>query len=71
MFSWFTVLKGLLNLANVVAKHMADKQLLDAGQYKAIARQNDVALKKIRAAHDARRNALSGELSDDPNNRDN
>ena len=69
--SWFTVLKGLLNLVNAVAKHMADKQLLDAGQYKAIAESNSHALKKIQAADLARRNVPADGVPDDPNNRDN
>jgi hypothetical protein len=69
--SWFSVLRGLLNLANVVAKHMADKQLLDAGQYKAIAESNAHALKKIKAADDARLSLPIDGVSDDPNNRDN
>lgn len=69
--SWFTVLKGLLGLANYVAKYMADKQLLDAGQYKEIARNNEKALKNIAAAQRARDSISPDDsLHDDPNNRD-
>jgi len=53
MINLFTALKGLLSLANYIAKYLNDKQLLDAGEYKAIARNNEEALNTIRAAQEA------------------
>jgi len=69
MISLLTVLKGLLSLADVLAKYLHDKQLLDAGAYKSIAENNADAIKKITAADLARRNPVS--MSDDPNDRAN
>lgn len=69
MINLLTVLKGLLSLADVLAKYLHDKQLLDAGAYKSIAENNSDAIKKITAADLARRNLVS--VQDDPNNTDN
>lgn len=67
----FTILKGLLSLANYITKYMADKQLLDAGQYKEIAKNNEDALKKITAAQRARDSiSPDDDIKKDPNNRD-
>lgn len=72
---WFSVLKGLLSLAGNVAKYMADKQLLTAGEYKQIAEHNSNALTKISNAQRARdsiiNNPDSVPVSNDKNNRDN
>ena len=59
MINWIGVLKAALSLADWVAKICHDKQLLDAGQYKAIAKYNENANKKIADAIAARRNARS------------
>jgi hypothetical protein len=40
MINWLALLKGLLSLANYVAKVVHDKQLLDAGEFKAISKAN-------------------------------
>ena len=67
---WFSILKGLLSLVSHVSKIMADKQLLQAGEYKAIAEYNEAALDKINKADAARRGVLTDGLPDDPNDRD-
>lgn len=68
---WFSILKGLLSLVGHVAKIMADKQLLQAGEYKAIAEYNEAALDKITKADAARRSVPTDGVPDDPNDRDN
>lgn len=67
-----SVLKGLLTLANLIAKYLNDKQLLEAGEYKQIAKSNEEALNAIRKAQDARANLKhdAGSVWDDPANRD-
>lgn len=59
MSAWFSVLKTLFSITDAVAKYMHDKQLLDAGEYKAIAKGNADAVDKINAAISARANASS------------
>lgn len=67
------IIKGLLSLATFLAKKAHDKQLIDAGMYKAIAMNNHDSLQKIRRASDARRDVKydADSLRNDPNNRDN
>lgn len=55
------ILKALLTLASSLAGYLHDRQLLKAGEYKAIARSNEEAINAIKAAMEAR----SG-VSDDP-----
>lgn len=72
--SWFSILQGLISIVNRVAKYMADKQLLDAGQYKEIAENNEKSMQKIIKAQRARDAVLNGggvPYDKDPNNRDN
>lgn len=71
--SILAILKAILLLADYLAKYAHDKQLLDAGEFKAIARNNAEALNSIKAAQDAR-NGVSDDDDDilhDPWNRDN
>lgn len=69
MINWLALLKGLFSLAEYVAKICHDKQLLDAGEYKALAKANKAQLEKVRIAMAAR--SSSGVPDDqDPNNRD-
>jgi hypothetical protein len=58
MINWLALLKGLLSLANYVAKVVHDKQLLDAGEFKAISKANAQALEKVRLAIAARNGSL-------------
>jgi len=71
MFSWFGLLKGLVGLASHVAKLMADKQLLDAGQAIAISNSLKEVNSRVKKAHDARRNVKHDATSvmHDKNNR--
>jgi hypothetical protein len=66
---WLSVLRALLDVAGWISKTLHDRQLLNAGEYKAIARANEEALNTIRAAVDARR-APGVSEDDDPDNRD-
>jgi hypothetical protein len=61
-----------LKLSSSLAKYAENKQLMDSGAAKAIAKNNDAAYKKLKAAIDARRTAKldSDSLRDDPANRD-
>ena len=72
MFNILSVIKGLTGLATLLAKHAHDKQLLSAGEYKAIAEVNDAQIKKINKAINARRNVKhdADSLRNDQNNRD-
>jgi hypothetical protein len=55
----FSVIKGLFQIVTGVLDYMSRKQLLDAGEAKAIAKQNSDAIKKIEAARIARRDAIN------------
>lgn len=68
----YKLLPLVVKLAGRIAKYMADKQLMDAGAYKNIAKNNEKTLQNIKAAHDARYGvAIDGDsLRDDKNNRD-
>lgn len=54
---WLSILKSLFSLANVVAKIVHDKQLMDAGEAKALIRVSNEGLNKIYKAKLAYRNA--------------
>lgn len=69
MFNLLAVLKGVLTLANYIARLAHDKQLLDAGTYKALAETNQAQLEKISLAL-AARNSNSVPEGSDPDNRD-
>ncbi len=68
MIDWLAILTAVLKLANFIASYCHDKQLLDAGNYEAIAQSNSEALKKIQLAIIARDNPV--DVVSDPNNRD-
>lgn len=51
-----TLLKAVFSFAEWLAKYAHDRQLLEAGEFKAIARNNAEALNSIKAAQDARDN---------------
>lgn len=38
MFSWLSILSGVLKLANMIAGLMKDRQLLDAGEARGVAK---------------------------------
>lgn len=70
---YLSILKALLGLVSWISKYLHDKQLIEAGEYKAIAEANSNALEAIQKAQLARssvRNDADG-LRDDPNNTDN
>lgn len=71
IFDILTVIKGLTKLSNYLAKIAHDKQLLDAGEYRAIARNNEKAISKINNAISARRNVKldADSVLNDKNNR--
>jgi len=68
-----TVIKLVLSLANWLTQYAHDKQLIDAGEYKAIARNNAEAINNIKAAQDARAGVSDDDddLMSDIWNRDN
>jgi hypothetical protein len=72
MFSLLSVLKAVLSLGNYLAKIAHDRQLLTAGEYKAIANASIEALNNVKAAKDARSGVSHDDdsLPNDPNNRD-
>ena len=69
---WLSLLKGLVSAVGFLAKFMADRQLIEAGEYKAIAMNNERTLEKVKLARDARRAVKHDRDSvrNDPNNRD-
>lgn len=44
---WLSILSGLFKLTNVIAKIVADKQLMDAGEAKALLRISNEGQSKI------------------------
>lgn len=69
--NWLAVLKGLFSLTNWIAQYMAEKQLIDAGVSKEIAKNNAQALEKISLAQRARDSVNpDDDIKKDPNNRD-
>lgn len=68
---YLTILSGLLKLINVFAQKAKDKQLLDAGEAKAIVRMSNEGMGKIYKAKLARDNVKHDvdSLRNDPNNR--
>ena len=66
---WLALLKSILSIADYIARICHDKQLLDAGEYKAIAETNAAQLEKISLALAARSSGSVPEQSD-PDNRD-
>ena len=73
MFNLLSLLKGVVSLSSLLAKMAHDKQLLDAGEYKAIAKANNEHIKKINNAILARRSVKHDvdSVRNDPENRDN
>lgn len=72
MFNILSVIKGLVSLSNILAKYAHDKQLLDAGEYKAIAEMNNAQIKKINKVINARRSVKhdNDSVRNDKDNRD-
>lgn len=73
--SWLTILGALLKLASRIAEIVRDKQLMDAGEAKAIARslgEQNARLEKALAAGRAARSAAerSDTVPDDGHRRD-
>lgn len=56
---WLAFLRALLGLAGTVASYLSNKQLLDAGEAKAIAEGLDNANKALQKAYDARSGAVA------------
>ena len=56
---WLTVLKALLGFASSLAGYLRDKQLLDAGEAKAISIQLESSLDALDRATKARRAAVA------------
>jgi len=69
---WLTLLGGALSLGRSLARIAHDRQLLEAGAAKAIARQATTGLAAVAAAQAARRSVGHDAVSvrDDPDNRD-
>lgn len=65
-----SLIKLFLTLASTFAKYAADKQLLEAGENKAILEGIQNANDAIARASIARYNASKLPVSEDPNNRD-
>lgn len=67
-----SILRFALSFVNWLAQIAHDKQLLQSGEYKAIARSNEEALNAIRAAEGARSRVSNDpdSVRDDPGNRD-
>lgn len=65
-----SIIKAALSFANWLAKYAHDRQLLTAGEYKAIAESNEQAIEKIlRAAHARRNVSNDAGVRDDKYNR--
>jgi len=51
---WFGILKSLLSCASWVSKYMHDRQLIDAGEYKQMAKALQEEKKRVKQAKDIR-----------------
>lgn len=68
---WLSILKGLIGVVNAIAKYLSDKQLIDAGEARAVSKSLQETIKTIRRADRAADNiddSADGVLQD-PNNR--
>lgn len=73
--SWLALLKAVLGFARALTTYLDRKQLMDAGEAKAIARQLESSLNALDRARKARANAVAdydanGVRDEDPNLRD-
>jgi len=55
---WLALLKAVLGLAQSLTGYLRDKQLIDAGEAKAIATQLEGSLHALERANEARSNAV-------------
>jgi hypothetical protein len=72
---WIALLKAVLGFASVLAGYLRDKQLIDAGEAKAIVAQLESSLNALDRARKARASAVAdydanGVRDEDPNLRD-
>lgn len=72
---WIALLKAVLGFASALAGYLRDKQLIDAGEAKAIVAQLESSLNALDRARKARANAVAdydanGVRDEDPNLRD-
>ena len=54
MFSWLSLANILFKVVNSVLAHLERKELMDAGELKAIQKNNEVALKSVQKANEIR-----------------
>ncbi len=54
MFSWLSLANILFKVVNNVLAHLERKELMDAGELKAIQKNNEVALKSVQKANEIR-----------------
>ncbi len=54
MFSWLSLANILFKVVNNVLAHLERKELMDAGELKAIQKNNEVALKQVQVANEIR-----------------
>ena len=54
MFSWLSLANILFKVVNSVLAHLERKELMDAGELKAIQKNNEVALKQVQVANEIR-----------------
>lgn len=57
--SWLALLKAILGFASALTGYLRDKQLMDAGEAKAIVKQLESSLDAVERARAARRNAVA------------
>jgi len=55
MFSWLSLANILFKVVNSVLAHLERKELMDAGELKAIQKNNEVALKSVQKANEIER----------------
>lgn len=66
------ILKAVLSLADWLAKIAHDKQLLDAGEHRAVSKATQEALNNVKASQEARASVRHDpdSIVSDPRNRD-
>ncbi len=66
------LLRAIMGIAGAIASYIGDKQLMDAGEAKAISRNISATLEQIDKARAARKSVKhdADSVRDDPHNRD-
>ena len=69
--TWLSLVLGFVKLANAIMSYMERRELIEAGEQRAINRAFVLLEGRVKQAMEARRNVDPGGVGTDPDNRDN